>query len=97
MNKGKEEIDRQYNSLIDKLKIAKNEIEGFESSETKFKQIQNLFKDQFDDMIYNTEYKLHEVQSNIIWDRLVIAFFGETNAGKSTIIETLRIDRKSVV
>ena len=91
MNKGKEEIDRQYNSLIDKLKIAKNEIEGFESSETKFKQIQNLFKDQFDDMIYNTEYKLHEVQSNIIWDRLVIAFFGETNAGKSTIIETLRI------
>ena len=91
MNEGKEYIDRQYNSLINKLKIAKNEIEGFESSETKFKQIQNSFKDQLDDMIYNTEYKLHEVQSNIIWDKLVIAFFGETNAGKSTIIETLRI------
>ena len=30
MNKGKEEIDRQYNSLIDKLKIAKNEIERSE-------------------------------------------------------------------
>ena len=25
------------------------------------------------------------------WDKLVIAFFGETNAGKSTIIETFRI------
>ena len=26
-----------------------------------------------------------------VWDKLTIAFFGETNAGKSTIIETLRI------
>ena len=25
------------------------------------------------------------------WDKLMIAFFGETNAGKSTIIETFRI------
>ena len=25
------------------------------------------------------------------WDKLVISFFGETNAGKSTIIETFRI------
>ena len=29
--------------------------------------------------------------SNMIWDNLVIGFFGETNAGKSTIIESLRI------
>lgn len=28
---------------------------------------------------------------NVRWDKLVIAFFGETNAGKSTIIETFRI------
>lgn len=29
--------------------------------------------------------------NNMYWDSLVIAFFGETNAGKSTIIEALRI------
>ena len=51
MNEGKEYIDRQYNSLINKLKIAKNEIEGFKSNETKFKQIQNSIKDKLDDMI----------------------------------------------
>ena len=33
--------------------------------------------------------KLLETSSE--WDKLCIAFFGETNAGKSTIIESLRI------
>lgn len=28
---------------------------------------------------------------NIVWDKLVVAFFGETNAGKSTTIEICRI------
>jgi len=32
-----------------------------------------------------------ELQRNVRWDAFVIAFYGETNAGKSTIIETLRI------
>lgn len=34
---------------------------------------------------------LNKVKNETIWDNLVIAFFGETNAGKSTIIETFRI------
>jgi len=32
-----------------------------------------------------------ELEKHVNWDRFVIAFYGETNAGKSTIIETLRI------
>lgn len=35
--------------------------------------------------------KLSEIKTSARWDKLVIAFFGETNAGKSTIIETFRI------
>ena len=31
------------------------------------------------------------LQQNAEWDRLTIAFFGETNAGKSTVLEALRI------
>lgn len=31
------------------------------------------------------------LQENVEWENFVIAFFGETNAGKSTIIESLRI------
>ena len=35
--------------------------------------------------------KLSEIKTSARWDKLVIAFFGMTNAGKSTIIETFRI------
>src|SRR5690606_12643807 len=31
------------------------------------------------------------LEDNAEWDKFTIAFFGETNAGKSTIIESLRI------
>ncbi|MFB6349055.1 hypothetical protein ACFBZI_06425 [Moraxella sp. ZJ142] len=34
---------------------------------------------------------VHDLENNAEWKRFQIAFFGETNAGKSTIIETLRI------
>jgi len=37
------------------------------------------------------EENILELQKNVCWDAFVIAFYGETNAGKSTIIETLRI------
>ena len=34
---------------------------------------------------------LQELEKNAEWDALTVALYGETNAGKSTIIETLRI------
>ena len=38
---------------------------------------------------FNAELEFHEKHSE--WDKFTIAFFGETNAGKSTIIDSLRI------
>ncbi|MCE9919975.1 OLD family protein, partial [Hafnia paralvei] len=35
--------------------------------------------------------KLTWLQKHAEWDKFTLAFFGETNAGKSTIIESLRI------
>lgn len=37
------------------------------------------------------ERKIDELKSNSEWDYFTIAFFGETNAGKSTLIEVLRL------
>lgn len=34
---------------------------------------------------------IEELKKNQEWDTFTIAFYGETNAGKSTIIESLRI------
>lgn len=41
----------------------------------------------------NTEFKLEieKLEASSEWERYCIAFFGETNAGKSTIIDALRI------
>lgn len=35
--------------------------------------------------------EIEKLRTSSEWDKFCIAFFGETNAGKSTIIETLRI------
>lgn len=39
----------------------------------------------------NFNQKLTYLEKHAEWDKFTIAFFGETNAGKSTIIESLRI------
>jgi Sigma54-dependent transcription regulator containing an AAA-type ATPase domain and a DNA-binding domain len=41
----------------------------------------------------NDDFKaeIERLESSSEWDRFCMAFFGETNAGKSTIIEALRI------
>lgn len=41
----------------------------------------------------NTEFQseIEKLESSSEWEKFCIAFFGETNAGKSTIIESLRI------
>ncbi len=41
----------------------------------------------------NSVYKqeIENLEKSTEWDKLCISFFGETNAGKSTIVETLRI------
>ncbi|MDE1150244.1 MAG: hypothetical protein PW843_27150 [Azospirillaceae bacterium] len=38
---------------------------------------------------FNSEFSF--LESNSEWERFTVAFFGETNAGKSTLIESLRI------
>ena len=37
------------------------------------------------------QHELKMLERHAEWDKLTVAFFGETNAGKSTIIESLRI------
>lgn len=49
------------------------------------------FQKSLDDLTSEINRGLAEFEKNAEWDNFTIAFFGETNAGKSTIIETLRI------
>lgn len=57
---------------------------------------QNSLDTQYTDQIIkglqkDIEKSINDLESNAEWKSFQIAFFGETNAGKSTIIETLRI------
>ena len=84
-------IDERYNKLIESLQTSRQEIKKYYSEESKFSSIQNAFIEQLDSAVQVAKDKFEEVRTKIVWDRLVIAFFGETGAGKSTIIETFRI------
>lgn len=51
-------------------------------------------KEIFEDFEDNYKKEVEELDENTQWDRFTIAFYGETNAGKSTLIEALRIHFK---
>lgn len=48
-------------------------------------------KKQLQELNENFKSEIDELEQSSEWDRFCISFFGETNAGKSTIIESLRI------
>ncbi|WP_182057633.1 hypothetical protein [Pantoea sp. ME81] len=51
----------------------------------------NVMRAQLQILQDNFNQKLDYLQRHAEWDKFTLAFFGETNAGKSTIIESLRI------
>lgn len=53
--------------------------------------IQKEFATRLTQLLENIIDESRIVKHDIVWDHLVVGFFGETNAGKSTIIETLRL------
>lgn len=50
-----------------------------------------IARNSFAQLKSETDIHLQELDKNAEWDALTVALYGETNAGKSTIIETLRI------
>ncbi len=83
----KEKYDRVAGSLEEAVAAAEDvEITGEEENKeleviiSTLNEINNEFKEE-----------IEKLESSSEWDKFCIAFFGETNAGKSTIIESLRI------
>lgn len=87
----KEIIANDYHSIIVQLNIAQREIINLFANNTKVQEVQTEYVKAIEKDIASSENLMHETLEGMVWDNLVIAFFGETNAGKSTIIETMRI------
>ena len=77
-------IDTTVNKILSDLD-KKSENEAVQGSKERVLKIVSSFKNQ------TLDNAISELKKNSEWDKLVIAFYGETNAGKSTLIEALRI------
>lgn len=87
----REDIKQSYKKLQNVLKESQSEISGLNGINSQFDSVKSKIVSAFDSKIKETAKELDSALKSTVWDNLVIAFFGETNAGKSTIIETFRI------
>lgn len=87
----KKQIQDEYITLIENLENTKKEMVSLLANNTKLKNIQHAFVESLDSNLQSSKALMKETLDGMVWDNLVIAFFGETNAGKSTIIETMRV------
>lgn len=73
-----------YSKVIDSVSTAKVKHKTLSS-------IQKTFLNELKNVLIEIQTNINELRKEIVWDHLVVGFFGETNAGKSTTIETLRL------
>ena len=87
----KDNIENAYSQLIEIINDAYSDIAGLKGVNRKFDEIKDNVVSVFKSLAKDAKGQLTKAKNETVWDNLVIAFFGETNAGKSTIIETFRI------
>lgn len=81
-----DELKEKISELI--TKIVKNEdVLNSQLVGEKFNESKKILQFQQKEI----DRKMDELKRNAEWDYFTIAFFGETNAGKSTLIEVLRL------
>lgn len=78
-----ERIDDELARIVISLADTSTNPELNQASETTREQLVNLQGD--------LQRQLSELKKNAEWDTFTVAFYGETGAGKSTLIEALRI------
>ena len=86
-----ERFEARYQELSSYLCSIAAKIDAIRTDNTKQASIKKNLLAFLETYIKDSMNKLGEIKTGARWDKLVIAFFGMTNAGKSTIIETFRI------
>lgn len=81
----------KYKDLDSALNVCIKSIRDIGCFNEEFVKLKKGIVSTLDNILVELRQEVESNIKNIRWDKLVIAFFGETNAGKSTIIETFRI------
>lgn len=87
----KDQVEKKYRQLDSCLEICINKFHQLRFSNDEFVKMRDDLVDTLESALADLKKEVEINIKNVRWDKLVIAFFGETNAGKSTIIETFRI------
>ena len=87
----KEQVNACYQTFISNLFDGVNRIQSITAKNKKFERIRQDCLGKVKELLEESRIQMEQVVNGTVWDKLVIAFFGETNAGKSTIIETFRV------
>ncbi|MBN9365597.1 MAG: hypothetical protein J0H59_01035 [Comamonadaceae bacterium] len=86
-----EDLNRLYANVSDSIGNAMAEILSLNvENEDGKREIGNI-TDKLREIQTRFDNELHQLKTHAEWDKFTLAFFGETNAGKSTIIDSLRI------
>ncbi|MGQ7805941.1 dynamin-like protein LeoC [Hafnia alvei] len=86
-----EDFDRLYDDVGRNIEQTLADIAGLHVENEDAKKQLNAMTAQLQILQNTFNQKLAYLQEHAEWDKFTLAFFGETNAGKSTIIESLRI------
>ena len=87
----KRQVEEAYSRFSALLQEGKNRIQEIQNSDIRYKAAKKQYLALFEAKMQESHAMLDNAIKYQEWDNLVVAFFGVTNAGKSTIIETFRI------
>ena len=86
-----ESFKRLYANVSDNISSAMADILSLNVEHKDGKREIGNITDKLRDIQVRFDNELLQLETQAEWDTFTLAFFGETNAGKSTIIESLRI------
>jgi len=87
----KEKFNKLYSEVAEGLNGTLAQLQGLRVEHEESKQHVMGMMDKLENIQKSFSDEIALLEDNAEWDKFTIAFFGETNAGKSTIIESLRI------
>ena len=86
-----EDLNRLYTDVSDSIGSAMADIVALNVEHKDGKREIGNITDKLRSIQARFDSELQQLKTHAEWDTFTLAFFGETNAGKSTIIESLRI------
>lgn len=84
-------VECEYNELTKLIQSAVDKVDASSFFNKQSKELKSKLLTSLKEKLHCVQDTMNRSLNDMHWDKLVISFFGATNAGKSTIIETFRI------